>query len=167
MIPPLPPILEETHVPSPTSSGIPNISSEEPEAQPSESVDVALSFDSRVYQAIWEIFPKGKIDFLEIFSGSAHLSYDVSRSGLRVGQPIDINTGYDLQTPQGRQATWNIIEQQSPTIVWLAVPCTPWTMLQHANPRLRSRHPRTSHAVTQVLFGSCQVSEGIKQIFCH
>ena len=45
----------------------------------------------------------GKIDFPEMFSGSARLSQAASMQGLRVGAPIDLRTGYDLLTAEGRR----------------------------------------------------------------
>ena len=45
---------------------------------------------------MWEPVTNGKIDFLEMFSGSAKLSQVASMQGLRVGAPIDLRTGYDL-----------------------------------------------------------------------
>ena len=43
---------------------------------------------------MWEPVTKGKIDFLEMFSGSAKLSQAAAMQGLRVGAPIDLRTGY-------------------------------------------------------------------------
>ena len=38
----------------------------------------------------WEPVTQGKIDFLELFSGSARLSQVAAMNGLKVGQPIDL-----------------------------------------------------------------------------
>ena len=47
----------------------------------------------------------GKIDFLELFAGSARLSQVAAMNGLRVGQPIDLRTGFDILTSDGRKRT--------------------------------------------------------------
>ena len=54
-------------------------------------------------QYAWEPLTKGKIDFLEMFSGSARLSEPASMQGLRVGTPIDLRTRYNLLTAEGRR----------------------------------------------------------------
>ena len=50
----------------------------------------------------WEPVTKGRIDFLEMFSGSAKLSQVAAMQGLRVGT-IDLRTGYDLLSAEGRR----------------------------------------------------------------
>ena len=55
----------------------------------------------------WEPTTVGKIDFLEMFSGSAKLSQSAAMQGLRVGAPIDLRTGYDLLTHCRRTAKGN------------------------------------------------------------
>jgi hypothetical protein len=57
-----------------------------------------------------------------------------------VGQPIDLNTGYDLLHPEGQAAVWDIIERQKPKVILMAPPCTPWSQMQNINdPRLVAR----------------------------
>ena len=59
---------------------------EQQEAGAAPQGDIPADVDlSTVYEAVWEIVPKGKIDFLEIFSGSAHLSYYTARFGFACG----------------------------------------------------------------------------------
>ena len=58
----------------------------------------------------WEPITKGKIDLLELFSGSAKLSQIAAMQGLRVGAPIDLRTGYDLLTAEGRRKAMEVIE---------------------------------------------------------
>ena len=82
----------------------------------------------------WIIEGKEKIDLLEIFSGHAGLSYWCSRAGLRVGSPIDLNTGYDLLKAPDRDRVWNIIVVQRPACVFLAPPCTAWSKMQDLRP---------------------------------
>ena len=70
---------------------------------------------------------------LEIFSGSGNLSYACYQSGHRVGQPIDLETGFDLMTQEGRNLVWDIIVQQKPKVIFLAPPCTAWSQMQNIN----------------------------------
>ena len=67
----------------------------------------------------WQPITKGEIDFLELFSGSARLSQVAAMNGLRVGQPIDLRTGFDILTPEGRRRATEIIERQRPKVIRL------------------------------------------------
>ena len=51
---------------------------------------------------------------------------------MRVGQPIDMNNGFELMSERGRAATWQIIESQQPTVMFMAPVCTPWSLLHNA-----------------------------------
>ena len=50
----------------------------------------------------WEPVTQGKIDILELFSGSARLSQVAAMNGLKVGAPIDLRTGFDILKVEGR-----------------------------------------------------------------
>ena len=84
-------------------------------------------------QYVWEPTTVGKIDFLEMFSGSAKLSQSASMQGLRVGAAIDLRTGYDLLTAEGRRKAMEVIERQQPKIIHMAPVCGPWSQLQNIN----------------------------------
>ena len=89
----------------------------------SESTDVVFfgteaRFD--VPEVFWMSQNKGKLDFLELFAGKAVLSYCASQAGLSTGSPIDINTGYDLNTYEGQQKAWKIIKDGRPEVVYMA-----------------------------------------------
>ncbi len=121
-----------------------------PHAEPSDMTDDALyrpksentgeaflgteaRFD--VPEVFWMTKDKGKLDFLELFAGKAVLSYCASQAGLQTGQPIDINTGYDLNTYEGQQKAWKVIKDGQPEVVYMAVVCGPWSNLQNINDR--------------------------------
>ena len=59
----------------------------------------------------WEPITKGKIDFLELFSGSARLSQVAAMNGLKVGTPIE------------------------PSVVFMAPECAPWSQMTNINDR--------------------------------
>jgi hypothetical protein len=61
---------------------------------------------------VWGPTTVGKIDFLEMFSGSAKLSQSASMQGLRVGAPIDLRTGCDLL-----RKAMEVIERKQPKII--------------------------------------------------
>ena len=81
----------------------------------------------------WIPVTKGKIDFLELFAGSARLSHVASMQGMKVGQPIDLRTGFDILTSDGRMRTMKIIEEQKPTWIHMAPLCGPWSQMQNIN----------------------------------
>ena len=81
----------------------------------------------------WEPAMTGKLDFLELFSGSAKLSQAAAMQGLRVGAPIDLRTGYDLLTAEGRRKAMEVIERQQPKIIHMAPVCGPWSQMQNIN----------------------------------
>ena len=78
-------------------------------------------------QYVWEPTTVGKIDFLEMLSGSAKRGQSASMQGLRVGAPIDLRTGSDLLTSEGRRKAMEVIERQQPKITHMAPVCGPWS----------------------------------------
>ena len=68
-----------------------------------------------------------------MFSGSAKLSQSAAMQGLRVGAPIDLRTGYDLLTAEGRRKAMEVIERQQPKIIHMAPVCGPWSQMQNIN----------------------------------
>ena len=81
----------------------------------------------------WMPVTKAKIDFLELFAGSARLSHVASMQGMKVGQPIDLRTGFDILMSDGRMRTMKIIEEQKPTWIRMAPLCGPWSQMQNIN----------------------------------
>ena len=77
----------------------------------------------------WQPVMTGKIDFLELFAGSARLSQVAAMNGLRVGQPIDLRTGFDILTSDGRKRTMDIVEKQKPRVIFMAPHCAPWSQM--------------------------------------
>ena len=73
--------------------------------------------------------PRGCRTFLlEIFAGAAILTQVAYQDwGLPVSNPVDLNTGYDLLTHEGRQAVDLLIEKDDPYAISFAPVCTPWT----------------------------------------
>ena len=83
----------------------------------------------------WEPVTQGKIDFLELFSGSARLSQVAAMNGLKVGTPIDLRTGFDILKVEGRKRAMEIIERQEPSVVVMAPECAPWSQMTNINDR--------------------------------
>ena len=69
-----------------------------------------------------------KTFLLEIFAGAAMLSQIACHEyGMRVSSPVDLNTGYDLLTKEGRDAVERVIERDDPFAISFAPVCTPWS----------------------------------------
>eukprot|EP00438_Fugacium_kawagutii_P014944 Skav228845 [mRNA] locus=scaffold2630:88:7077:+ [translate_table: standard] len=68
----------------------------------------------------------------EVF-GELSFTDHAAMNGLRVGQPIDPRTGYDLLTSEGRAQCMKIIEEQRPEVVFMAPVCGPWSIMQNIN----------------------------------
>ena len=80
-------------------------------------------------QAHWNCVRKGKIHVLEIFAGSARFSQCCALSGLKVGTPVDIRTGFDVMTSKGRHMVMETIREQAPDVILMA---GLWTMVKYA-----------------------------------
>jgi hypothetical protein len=96
------------------------------------SEDILLSED--IHPSLWQATTHGKINFLEMFAGSAHLFASSSHHGLAVGSPIDLRTGFDLMTRSGQEKAWHIIVNQRPDVVFMAPVCTPFSQLRNSAP---------------------------------
>ncbi len=75
---------------------------------------------------MWEVTCVGKIDFLELFSGSARLSAACASTGLKVGPPIDLKTGFNLNSRKGQALAMQLILELEPETVFMAPVCSPW-----------------------------------------
>ena len=82
-------------------------------------------------EAHWNCVRKGKIHVLEIFAGSARFSQCCALSGLEVGTPVDIRTGFDAMTSKGRHMVMEIIREQAPDVILMAPVCGPWSNMQN------------------------------------
>ena len=74
---------------------------------------------------------KGKIHVLEIFAGSARFSQCCALTGLKVGTPVDIRTGFDVMTSKGQHMVMEIIKEQAPDVMFMAPVCGPWPNMQN------------------------------------
>ena len=52
-------------------------------------------------------------------------------SGLKVGTPVDIRTGFDVMTSKGRRMAMEIIREQAPDVILMAPVCGPWSNMQN------------------------------------
>ena len=88
-------------------------------------------------QAHWNCVRKGKIRVLEIFAGSARFSQCCALTGLKVGTPVDIRTGFDVMTSKGRHRVMEIIKEQAPDVILMAPVCGPWSNMQNIQDQQR------------------------------
>ena len=54
-------------------------------------------------------------------------------NGLRVGQPIDLRTGFDILTAEGRRKTMELVDRQRPKFIFMAPVCGPWSIMNNIN----------------------------------
>ena len=71
-----------------------------------------------------------RIDLLETFAGKAALSQRAPRFGLNALQPIDYNTGYDLERPQHQQHVDYLLDRYKPLVLVQGIDCRDWCLLQ-------------------------------------
>ena len=116
-----------------------------------EEILFSSEYNMDVAECFWLSQPKGKLNFLELFAGKAILSYCCSQVGLLTGSPIDLNTGYDLNTYEGQQKAWKIIKEGQPDIILMAVVCSPWSNLQNINNQFMV-YKKRKKAMPMVLF---------------
>ena len=93
-------------------------------------------------ETLWLATSHGKLYFQELFSGSAHASSACADAGLRTGSPIDLRTGFDLNTQAGQKKAWKQITQQQPTVIFLAPWCLPWCQWSNMVPEPRRSEKR-------------------------
>jgi hypothetical protein len=118
--------------------------------------DVAVPFEDDIEEVLehlepvfWQVQRHGRLDFLELFSGSAHAA--CAQHGLAVGPPIDLRTGFDLNSKEGQQKAWKIITDQQPAVIFMALVCTWWSPLSNAIPAW-SRNKRRKQNMPMVRF---------------
>ena len=79
-----------------------------------------------------------RLDFLEVYSGSASISASMLESGFTVGPPLDLNTGWDLRQAQLFMFLVKLCEAGRVGMLWIAPPCTTFSLARC--PKLRSMH---------------------------
>ena len=112
---------------------------------------------------VWQVCLKEKLNFLELFSGSARASAAVSQEGLSTGPPVDLRTGFDLNTKAGQAAAWQLILKGAPDVVWMAPKCTPWcAMTRMMDPWKRQKAQKDARPMVQfcVQVALYQISKG-------
>ena len=112
-------------------------------------------------QALWNCETRGKIHVLEVFAGSARLSQCCALKGMRVGTPIDIRNGFDLNTSKGRQIVSRIVREQQPDVIILEPVCGPWSPMQNINDPEMVRE-KQSQAMPMVEFTASTAQYQIK-----
>ena len=91
--------------------------------------DMDISYE----ECQWQVTNTGKLEFLQLFAGTARMSQMAAQSGLSGGQPIDLRTGFDLSNPQSQKKVLDILDKQQPTVVFMAPVCGPFSQLQNLN----------------------------------
>ena len=74
-------------------------------------------------------------DILEVFGGHAEVSVQAWKHGLLALQPVDIEYGTDLSSPDEREDLIASIRETQPRLVIVEFPCTLWSSLSRFNYR--------------------------------
>jgi len=108
------------------------------------------------------------IELLEIFAGEVRIPAACRGIGLRVGTPIDLHTGYDLNESHNQLRVWKIIKEQKPAVVFLAPPCTVWSTMSNVVPPASPRRTTPCcHGISTFLRAGCSVSVEETAILRH
>ena len=127
-IPMVNPAAPEVPPPLPPSSS----SSSSARAPARSDTDEVVEDGSASYaHVLWQCQMKGKLDFLELFAGSARLSQCAALRGLSTGSPVDLRTGFDLNTRKAQARAIQAILEQKPEIIHMAPLCAPWCLLSN------------------------------------
>ena len=131
--------------------------------------DVPIPLDEEVDEeqaslanSFW-LAENGKLDFQELFSGSARSSSACADEGLKTGSPIDLRTGFDLITQEGQKKAWKQIIEQEPECILMAPFCRPrckWSSMVPEHKRYAQRKaalPMVEFCVKVALY---QISKG-------
>ena len=97
------------------------------DALASEQAQLVEDGSTDFAHALWQCCMNGKIDVLELFAGSARVSQCSALAGLRAGPPVDLRTGFDLNSRQGQKRAMKLILDQQPEVVFMAPLCAPWS----------------------------------------
>lgn len=69
-----------------------------------------------------------EIDLMEVFAGSANLTFRAPLHGLSALEPIDWTINLDLRNPKDQKILWSAIHRFKPLVVTVAWPCTYWSL---------------------------------------
>lgn len=89
-----------------------------------------------------KLFGDNRPDVVEIFGGAAEVSFQFSRRGWNVLQPLDLVYGFDLRDPKHRDEIRDMLERERPRLAIVEYPCTLWTQLASTNYRSKQEKRR-------------------------
>ena len=106
---------------------------------PSGCLSVWTSSEGRALDAWLRKNKFSQVDFIEIFSGSGHLSSEIRRSGLSVAPGIDreyesYGRRWDLADPQDRGLCEALLLRLKPRALHYGLPCDPYSILGQGTP---------------------------------
>ena len=100
-----------------------------PDAVPDTAEETAES--ASLSRCLWQNTTVGKVDLQELFAETARVSQCSAVEGLRVGPPVDLRNGFDLNTRKGQTYAMKLILRQEPEVVYMSPVSGPWD--PHAN----------------------------------
>ena len=76
-------------------------------------------FETKTYEALLTYAEKmatgPKIDLLEVFAGSANLTFRAPKFNLNALEPMDKTINVDLKTAEGRKFLWQVVKRFKPS----------------------------------------------------
>ncbi len=86
----------------------------------------ALRRSVRVYQGAWllHVYEASRPDLREVFGGHAEISWQASKAGLLVMQPLDILWGCDWRDKGQREKALQMQRKHRPRLLVIQFPCT-------------------------------------------
>ena len=90
------------------------------------------NFETKTYEALLTYAEKmatgPKIDLLEVFAGSANLTFRAPKFNLNALEPMDKTINVDLKTAEGRKFLWQVVKKFKPLLIHVAWPCRFWSL---------------------------------------
>ena len=65
---------------------------------------------------------------MEVFAGSANLTFRAHKFQLNALEPMDKTINVDLKIAQGRKFLWQVVKKFRPLLIHVAWPCRYWSL---------------------------------------
>ena len=103
---------------------------------PSDLEALYLKFSLATWGSVSSNRLEFRLDFVEVYAGTAGLSRAMAAEGFVVGPPIEVKDGWDMVQPELLQLLLRLTLAGRISVLWLGPPCTTCSLARH--PRLRS-----------------------------
>lgn len=76
----------------------------------------------------------GKVAVTEVFTTTERIKKEAQRRGLKVGQSLSLDFGWNFLKALDRRAARRLLREEAPYFLVLAFPCSAWSVLLNLNP---------------------------------